>query len=100
MVYTNESHFLVGNVKNLIDAQAINTFIKNEFSQGAFGEVSAFDSWPEIWVFDDSDFDRALAIVNATQGNADSIDWVCPQCSEENDASFEICWSCQHSQSQ
>ena len=95
MVYTNENHFLVNNVKNLIEAQAIKSFIKNEFAQGAAGEVSAFDAWPELWVFDDADYGRALAISNAAKNSSQAVDWVCKSCTEENDPSFEICWNCQ-----
>lgn len=96
MFYTNENHFIVNNIKNLVEAQDVNIFIKNEFSQGAVGEISAFDSWPELWVYDDSDFDRVVVIVKSLHSNNETIDWVCKGCSETNDASFEICWNCQH----
>lgn len=95
MIYTNENHFLVNNIKNLIEAQGINTFIKNEFAQGAIGEISAFDSWPEVWVFDDADFDRATEIMKLSQNKSKTDDWVCTTCGETNDPSFEICWNCQ-----
>ncbi|WP_426359952.1 DUF2007 domain-containing protein [Pseudocolwellia sp. HL-MZ19] len=95
MVYANENHFLVTNVRNLIEAQGIRTFIKNEFAQGAVGEISAFDSWPEVWVFDDADFDLANEIAISSQTITKSDDWVCEHCSESNDPSFEICWKCQ-----
>tara|TARA_B110000091_G_scaffold206015_1_gene242318 strand:+ start:750 stop:1055 length:306 start_codon:yes stop_codon:yes gene_type:complete len=95
LVYTNESHFLVNNVKNIIEAQGINTFLKNEFAQGAVGEISAFDSWPEVWVFDDLDFDRAAEVVKLSQSSNNKLDWTCKNCAENNDPSFEICWNCQ-----
>ncbi|TEW44304.1 putative signal transducing protein [Psychromonas algicola] len=95
MVYSNESSFLVNNTKNLIEAEGINTFIKNEFSQGAMGEVSVFDSWPELWIFDDEDLPRALEIVSLSQNSVNKSDWVCQQCSEENPAAFDLCWNCQ-----
>ena len=63
MIYSSESSFLANNVKNIMEAQQIDTFIKNEFSQGAVGEISAFDAWPEVWVFNDEDYERALTIV-------------------------------------
>ncbi len=53
LVFTNESTFLVNNVKNLLEAQKIKVFIKNEYAQGAIGEISPFDSWPELWVIND-----------------------------------------------
>jgi hypothetical protein len=95
MVYSNESQFLVNNTKNLIEAEGIKTFIKNEFSQGAMGEVSVFDAWPELWVFDDNDLPRALAIAELAQNTTHEADWVCRNCSEKNPASFDLCWHCQ-----
>jgi len=59
MVYTDENFFLVNNAKNIIEAVGIAKFLKNEFAQGAVGEVSAFDCWPEIWVLEDSDYGKA-----------------------------------------
>ncbi|ABM03705.1 conserved hypothetical protein [Psychromonas ingrahamii 37] len=100
MVYTNESHFLANNVKNLIEAQEINTFLKNEFAQGAMGEISPLDSWPEVWVYNNSDFDRALEIATSSQSSSEKNDWICKNCSEKNDPSFEICWNCQRENAQ
>ncbi|MBU2115180.1 MAG: DUF2007 domain-containing protein, partial [Gammaproteobacteria bacterium] len=41
-IYTHDNAFIVHNVKNLVEAQGIEVFLKNEFAQGAVGEVSAF----------------------------------------------------------
>lgn len=100
LVYSNESHFLANNIKNLLEAESIESFIKNEFAQGALGEVSAFDSWPEVWVVDEAHYQRASEIVAAAQQHQASGDWSCPQCAEKNDPSFEICWSCQYERTQ
>lgn len=95
MVYTNENQFLVNNIKNLIEAQGIKVFIKNEFSQGAVGELSALDAWPEVWIYNDTDFDIADKIVKSSQNHTSSSEWTCKNCNEKNDTSFEICWNCQ-----
>ncbi|GLX87076.1 hypothetical protein tloyanaT_33290 [Thalassotalea loyana] len=94
-IYSNENNFLVHNVKNMVEAQGIEVFIKNEFAQGAVGDISAFDAWPELWVVDDADFERATNIIEASQKNTYSSDWICNNCQEVNDASFDICWQCQ-----
>lgn len=94
-VYTNEISLLVSNMKNIIEAQEIEVFIKNEYAQGAVGEVSAFDTWPEVWVVNDTDFNRAMEIVNSSQRSDNTVDWTCKNCAEENDSSFEVCWNCQ-----
>jgi len=99
LVYSNENPFLVSNVKNLIDAQGISTFIKNEFAQGAVGEISAFDAWPEVWVFNDENLERALEISKSSQDIIKGVDWTCLSCSEKNDPSFEVCWNCQNENS-
>lgn len=96
LIYSNENSFLVNNVKNLIAAQGIEVFIKNEYAQGAVGEISAFDSWPELWVVNDSDVEPAMAIIELAQKSANSAEWRCNSCAEINDASFEVCWNCQH----
>ena len=95
MLYSNENMFLVNNVKNIIESNDISTFIKNEFAQGAIGEVSAIDSWPELWVHDDTDFEQAVEILERSQKNIKGEDWACKNCSETNDPSFEICLNCQ-----
>lgn len=100
MVYTNENHFLANNVRNLLEAQNIKTFIKNEFSQGAVGEISAFDSWPEVWIFDDADFEQAEEIVKKAQCVSHKDEWICDKCSEKNDPSFDMCWNCQYDNTQ
>lgn len=95
-VYSHENNFIVHNMKNLVEAAGIEVFLKNEFAQGAVGDLSAFDAWPELWVHNDRDFDKASEIVRAAQGSANNADWICNHCGEVNAAAFEICWQCQH----
>lgn len=95
LIYTHENGFLVNNVKNIIDGHHIETILKNEFSSGAIGEVSATDAWVELWIIKDEDFDIAQRIILDIKSRADLPDWQCEACKEENDASFEICWKCQ-----
>ena len=95
MLYSNDNTFLVSNLKNIIESHNISTFIKNEFAQGAVGEISAIDSWPELWVLNDADFDEAMKIVASSQISIKGEDWLCKNCIEKNDPSFEICWNCQ-----
>jgi hypothetical protein len=96
MVYSNENSFIVNNVKNLLESQGIKAFIKNEFAQGAVGEISAFDAWPEVWVTDECDFDSAMEMVTSVQSKQATVDWTCKNCAEKNDASFDLCWQCQN----
>lgn len=95
LIYTHENGFLVNNIKNIIEADGIETILKNEFSSGAIGEVSAVDAWVELWVINDDDVEKANRIISEMKSKADEPDWQCRECKEENDASFDICWNCQ-----
>lgn len=94
-LYCHENQFLVVNIKNLVEAQGIETFLKNEFMQGAAGELSAIDAWPELWVVNNNDYKKAMDIVEESQRSKGSVDWICNQCCERNDPAFEVCWQCQ-----
>lgn len=96
MVYTNENLFLVGNAKNILEADGVEVIVKNEFAQGAIGEISAFDSWPQLWVLNDTDYEHALTIIKNASGKDHASEWICSNCNESNDASFEVCWKCQN----
>lgn len=94
MVYTNENRLIVANARNILEARGFNIFVKNEHASSIVGDISAFDSWVELWVVDDADYDAACrALENALSGD-DDVPWKCPQCSEENGAAFDFCWQC------
>ena len=95
MVYSNENRFIVSNAKNILESHGIDVILKNEFASGAIGEVSAFDAWVEVWVVHDSDYEKAFKIIESSLSKEGAVEWICKQCKEENDASFETCWNCQ-----
>ena len=95
MVYTHENRFFVGNAKNLLEAQRIAVILKNEYASSAAGEVSPFDTWLELWVPKDSDYDRAVEVLESAMSQVGAPAWFCQTCKEENDASFASCWNCQ-----
>lgn len=95
LVYSDENHLMANNIKNILEARGIDVILKNEFAQGAIGEISAFDAWPELWVVNEEDFKKAKEIVLMSTQDSQRADWFCRQCKESNAASFEICWNCQ-----
>jgi len=95
MVYTNENRLIAGNASNILENHGVKTVLKNEFSSSASGEISAFDTWPEIWVVNDSDYDKAIEIIENSLSRDNAPEWLCTHCDEKNDASFELCWNCQ-----
>jgi hypothetical protein len=95
LVYRHENRLFVGNAKNILEHEGITTILRNEYASGGVGELSFLDSWPELWVMDDANYDEARKIIAAMSEPKTGNDWVCPACHETNDPSFEICWKCQ-----
>ena len=94
MVYTHQNAALVGLAKNVLTDNEIEAKLQNYFASGGAGELSPVDAWPELWVLDDSEYERAKALIADVGDNAGS-DWICKACNEENGPSFAICWNCQ-----
>jgi hypothetical protein len=95
LVYTHENKMLAENAKNMLELAGIDSHLKNEFASGAAGDLVPSESWPEVWIRDDSDYDKALSILKVLSDKLTGEDWRCDACQETNAATFEICWNCQ-----
>lgn len=93
-VFTHENRMIVFNMKNLLQAEGIATVVVNEFAAGGAGDLPAFDTWPELWVEDESRFTEAQAVLRSILDDNNKQSWFCRGCQEENDAAFKICWNC------
>jgi hypothetical protein len=69
--------------------------LKNEFAAGAAGDLVPHETWLELWVVNDTDYERALHVLDTSFSHTDDVEWICSRCDEKNDASFEFCWNCQ-----
>jgi len=96
LIYTNENRFLVSNVKNIVEASGIPVVLRNEYAIGGAGDLSPFDTWLELWVEDDADYTKAKQVIKDSFCTDSTAEWICGECKESNDASFEFCWQCQH----
>ena len=95
LIYTNENRLLVGNARNIVESAGIEVVLKNEYAAGGTGELSPLDTWPELWVVRDSDYGKAVGLLENVLAPRNAEEWRCSYCSELNDASFEVCWKCQ-----
>jgi hypothetical protein len=98
LVYTHENRLLVNNAQNMLESRRINTLLKNEYAAGAMGDIAPIDSWMELWVLDEKDYQQAIALLNVLLNRLTTDtareDWLCSQCDEHNDAAFDFCWKC------
>lgn len=95
LVYTNPNRMMVENAKNLVEATGISTRIKNEYLSAGMGELSGIDTWPELWVLNDDDCDKAKLHIKPLMTVDPGQEWFCSECEESNAATFDSCWSCQ-----
>ncbi len=93
-IFSHENRMIVFNMKNLLQAAGIETIVVNEFAAGGVGELSTLDTWPELWLENDSRLAEAEAILRDVQDNKNQQARFCRGCQEQNDAAFQICWNC------
>jgi hypothetical protein len=91
-IFEHDNTLLVNNAKNTLINAGIDVFLKNEHS--STGGHAQFASM-ELWVNKDSDFDQAQTLLSFISNPEQTQEWICSECDEKNDESFEICWSCQ-----
>jgi hypothetical protein len=94
LVYTHENKLIVENARNLLNAEGIESVMRNEFSGGGAGDLPPSETWPELWV-EESQYSQAKAIIDKFILAPAGAPWTCNVCGEMNEASFEICWKCQ-----
>jgi hypothetical protein len=93
-LFTHENRMIVFNLKNVLQSEGVDTVVINEFAAGGVGDLATFDTWPELWLEDESKLERAQAIIQDILSSKETDDWFCRACQEQNDASFQFCWKC------
>lgn len=92
---TSESLVTINHFKNLLASEGIPSRIKNEHLGSIVGEMPFVEVWPELWVVNDLDFDRAKQLIDAAISDESPREsWRCRKCGEENEGQFAACWNC------
>jgi hypothetical protein len=89
-----ESAITINHYRNLLAAEGIPTEVRNQHLGSIMGEVPFFETWPQLWVVNDLDFDRAQQLIEAADAESPADPWTCANCGEENEGQFSACWSC------
>ena len=93
-VFSHENRMILFNMKNVLQGEGIETVVVNEFAAGGAVDLPTFDTWPELWVEDESSFEQAQEIVQEILSGDETAAWFCRGCQEQNDGVFRICWNC------
>ncbi len=97
MVYSSHNVAMFGIIRDALSERGIEHVIKNEFLQGALGELPALHCWPEIWVMHDEDYTAAMRVLealNLAKPSENPEPWYCEQCGEAMEGQFTACWQC------
>lgn len=94
LIYTHENRIMALNIRNVLINHGFDVALDNEFASSASGGLAPFDTWPEVWLLKDDDFDNAKKIIESISYNSIQAAWECKKCQEENDESFDYCWKC------
>lgn len=98
-IYTSENRVLLEILKSKMEDESIACTINNDFPPAA-GEITPVLAYPELWILNDEQIDRAKKILGqelSSQKN-DGSDWKCPKCHEHLEGQFKVCWKCGYSQ--
>lgn len=98
--YSDYNQIKLRQIKLLLDEAKIPCFIKNEYIQGASGEIPPHETLPEIWLTDNTWRPKAQKLVDELNEEliaAKGQTWLCDGCGEQNEGEFMICWQCQSS---
>ncbi len=101
MKYLLQAHSLVDCaelhlLKEILEKMQIQCMVRNENLAGGVGEIPFLNCYPELWLLNERDQDRAQALIanwREAKRPPQAI-WVCPQCTEIIDGQFGACWQC------
>ena len=95
-VTSADSLITINHYRNVLTSEGIPAFIRNEHLGSILGEMPFQEVWPELWVRNDLDYDRALQLIDGASiiDESPPAGWRCRNCREENEGQFGACWSC------
>ena len=95
-IYSAETITQVEHIRAILRNEGIRTTIRNQYLSAGLGELPAFECWPELWLDNERDAERARRIIQAYlhSDQAELKDWKCPQCGETIEGQFSQCWNC------
>lgn len=95
-VATEPSLVTISHYKNLLKAEGIEAFLRNEYLGSVVGEIPFPEVWPQLWVRNDLDYDRAKQLIDSEKllEESPTANWKCSGCGEENEGQFAACWNC------
>ena len=95
-LYVSQRRIDVESRKELLDQAEIPCTIKNQRSNMLGGEIPFVEVFPELWVLQNDDFERAQRLLKDWEEAPplDNTAWTCASCGEIHQKEFTTCWKC------
>ena len=91
-VFSSFNAVLVHHSRNLLEAEGIETEVRNQALSSAMGELPPAECQAEVWVLKDEDAPRAFGVLR--RAPVTGPDWHCEECGESSGPQFTQCWKC------
>jgi len=91
-VFSSFNLVLVHHTRNLLEAEGIQTEVRNQMLSSAMGELPPAECQAEVWVLNDTDEARAFDVLRRPAPAGP--DWDCEACGEVSGPQFTQCWKC------
>lgn len=92
---SSDSLITINHWKNILESEGIRCEIRNEHLGSIMGEMPFVEVWPQLWIVNDLDYDRAVQLISAGVSDESPTEaWTCTDCAEENEGQFAACWNC------
>ena len=96
IIFSSPNLVEVEQLKELLEEAGIECGINNEASSKLAGGIPMSETFPELWIEDDSRLAEALQIKKDWQSSPPVVGtaWTCPKCGEKLEPQFTSCWKC------
>jgi hypothetical protein len=85
----------IHHLKNVLEADGIRCWVKNELLSRLAGEIPFVDCALELHLLHEADRARAEVLLEAWRlPPLPAPGWTCPACGERLEGQFDACWKC------
>ena len=91
-IFSSHNATLVHHYRNLLEAEGVETQVRNLLLSSAMGELPPAECQAELWVLHERDAPRAEEILRRPPPAGP--DWTCAGCGERSGPQFTQCWKC------
>lgn len=95
-ILENVDSVRIGQLQAMLESDGIESFVKNLNQSSLMGEIPFAEVYPELWIMNDGDHEKALRLIDIYKNAApqQAADWICPSCKSEVPKEIGECWNC------